>query len=116
MIIDEVDDAVDAAIGAFFAGATAGSTDRTGTDKGERPPFKLEAVGFGEIKGGIDGFGFTFDGESGFGECIFDAIFDEGDGEMGDVDADPAAIEGLGSGNGGATATEGVEDDVTGVG
>ena len=43
---------------------------------------------------------------------VVEAGFDEADGEMGDVDANPAAVEFLRDLNGGAAAAEGVEDYV----
>jgi hypothetical protein len=49
-------------------------------------------------------------------EGIGEASLDKADGEMGDVDADPAAVELLGDLNGGAAAAEGIEDEVAFVG
>ena len=49
-------------------------------------------------------------------EGIGEALLDEADGEVGDVDPDPAAIEALGYLNGGAAAAEGIEDYVAFVG
>jgi len=39
-------------------------------------------------------------------------VLDEGHGQVGDVDADPVALELLGGDDGGARAAEGVEDQV----
>ncbi len=40
------------------------------------------------------------------------ALLDEGDGEMRNVDADPAAVQALGHVQGGAAAAEGVQHQV----
>jgi hypothetical protein len=45
-------------------------------------------------------------------EHIAEAVFDECDGEVCDVDADPASVEFLGGDDGGAAAAEGVEDGI----
>ena len=39
----------------------------------------------------------------------------EGDGQVGDVDANPAAAEFFGGSDGGAAAAEGIEDDIAGI-
>jgi hypothetical protein len=49
-------------------------------------------------------------------EGVAESLLDEADGEMGDVDADPAAVEALRDLNGGAAAAEGIEDEVAFVG
>ena len=49
-------------------------------------------------------------------EGVGEALLDEADGEVGDVDADPAAVEALRDLDGGAAAAEGVEDEVAFVG
>ena len=47
--------------------------------------------------------------------AVLQAVLHEGDAEVGDVDAEPAAAEALGGVDGGAAAAEGVEHDVAGV-
>ena len=47
--------------------------------------------------------------------AILQAVLHEGDAEVGDVDAEPAAAEAVGGVDGGAAAAEGVEHDVAGV-
>ena len=49
-------------------------------------------------------------------EGVGEALLDEADGEVGDVDADPAAVEALRDLDGGAAAAEGIENDVAFVG
>jgi hypothetical protein len=49
-------------------------------------------------------------------EAVAEALLDKADGEMGDVDADPAPAQALRDLDGGAAAAEGVEDDVAFVG
>jgi hypothetical protein len=55
-------------------------------------------------------------GEGDLGEGIAQAFFDQPDGQMGDVDADPLAAQLLGGVDGGAAAAERVEHHVAGVG
>ena len=47
--------------------------------------------------------------------AVLQAVLHEGDAEVGDVDAEPAAAEAVGGVDGGAAAAEGVEHDVAGV-
>ena len=49
-------------------------------------------------------------------EGVGEALLDEADGEVGDVDADPAAVEALRDLDGGAAAAEGIENEVAFVG
>ena len=80
---------------------------------------ELIFVLFGELAGTGYVGGFADDGV-GFADVVAEGVveagFDEADGEVGDVDADPAAVEALGDLDGGAAAAEGVEDDVAFVG
>lgn len=57
VVIDEIDQAVDAFIRAFFL-LTA---DRTGFHQRKRPPLELVAVVIGELPGGLDVFRFADD-------------------------------------------------------
>ncbi len=86
----EVEASVDAAIRAFLLLGGAG------TDEAEGPPLELvfvffgEAGGTGEVSGLADNIVGLLDlGAEGVGE----ALLYETDGEMGDVDADPATVE-----------------------
>ena len=45
-------------------------------------------------------------------EGVLQAVLDEVDGQVGDVDADPAALQAFGHGHRGAAAAEGVQDHV----
>lgn len=119
-VVNEGDDAVDAAVGAFFA-LSGGwfAANGLGFDEGERPPLELVAVILGKLAGGCEVEGFADDIVilAGFEvEHVFEAGFVHGNGEMGDVNADPAAVEFLSGGDGSAAAGEGVEYDITGVG
>jgi len=109
----EVEATVDAAVGSFFlvGGACA--------DLAERPPLELIFVFGGECGGSSVVGWLAYDVVGGFdlgAKCVGEAFLDEADGEVGDVDADPAAAEALGYLNGGAAAAEGVEDHVAFVG
>ena len=52
----------------------------------------------------------------GLAELVVQTLLDEADGEVGDVDADPAAIEALRGGDGSAATAEGIENYVAFVG
>jgi len=49
-------------------------------------------------------------------EGVIEPLLDESDGEMRDVDANPAAIQALGDGDGGSASAEGIEDGVALIG
>ena len=109
VVVEEVDVAVHAGVGAFAA--VAGGA---GCGEAQGPPFELVAillgqgVGAGDILGEADDFvGLQFAAEG-----VGHAAADDADGEVGDVDADPAAVEALGGGHGGAAAAEGIQHDV----
>ena len=114
-IAEEMDHAIDAAVGAAFAPAgAAGRAERLGADEGERPPLELVAVFGGELPGAGQRAGLADDLIIAAGEelvAVAQAVFHEGDGEVGDVDAGPAAAEGVGGVDGGAAAAERVEDE-----
>ena len=114
VVVVEVEAAVDAAVGSLLD-ALGGA----GSAKAERPVLELILVLFGELRGSgyVGGFAddlvcFADVGAVG----VVEAGLDEADGEVGDVDADPAAVEFLGDLNGGSAAAEGVEDYVAFVG
>ena len=85
-------------------------------DQAQGPPLELEFVLLGQDVGFVgrgrladrDDFDFVAVG-------VAQAVLDERGGELGDVDADPFAAELLGGVNGGATAAEGVENEIAGV-
>ncbi len=91
VVVVEVEAAVDAAIGTLldaFGGA--------GSAEAERPVLELVFVLFGELGGSGYVGGFAND-LVGFADVVAEGIveagLDEADGEVGDVDADPAAVE-----------------------
>ena len=112
--VDEVEDAVDAPVGAA-AGALLG----LGLQEGDGPELKLEGVLLPEGAGAARVHGFAEDLVVSAGEEVeggLEAGLHEGDGEVGNVNAQPAALELFGGGHGGAAAAEGVQDHVAGVG
>ena len=113
VVVVEVEAAVDAAVCAFLliCGPRA--------DLAERPPLELVFVFGGQLRRACVVRGFADDLVGGFdlgAEGVGEALLDEADGEVGDVDADPAAVEALRDLDGGAAAAEGVEDEVALVG
>ena len=115
-VVDVVDDAVDAVVFTLFAFAGIIPSDGLGADQGERPPLELVAVTQGQVASAGKVSRLALNCELDAGEHFLHAPFDEGDGEVGDVDADPATVELFGGGDGGTAAAEGVKDDVAGVG
>jgi len=101
----EVEASVDAAVGSFFD-AFGGA----GSAKAERPVLELPFVFFGEL-GGSGYVGGFADDLVGFADVVAEGVgeagLDEADGEVSDVDPDPAAVEFLCDLNGGAAAAEG---------
>ncbi len=106
----EVNPSVYSVVCTFFRFAS-GSTSA----KSQSPVLKLMFVFVCELLGSCQ-VGRFADNLVGFSylraEGIIEPILDEADGEVGDVDADPAAVEFLGDLDGGAAAAEGVEDYV----
>ena len=91
----------------------------TGSNLAKRPPLKLIFVLFGELGGFfvVGGLANDFVGLANLRtEGVGEAFLDEADGEVGDVDADPAAVEALGYLNCGSTAAEGIKDYVAFIG
>ena len=115
-----MDGAVHAQVLAFLALPAARlAAQRPGADQGERPPLELVAVVVGELAGRGQVFWLADHGVIGAGvdvEGVFQAVFLQGDRQVGDVDADPAPPELLGGGDGGAAAAEGIQHPVAGVG
>ena len=109
VVVEEVDVAIDAGVG-----ATAAVVGGTGVHEAQGPPLELIAVLLGEGGGaaGVGGLADDLVGAEGVAEAVVKAVADQGDGQVGDVDTDPAAVEALGGDGGGAAAAEGVEDDV----
>lgn len=105
----KVEASVDALVRAFLL------LDAACADQAESPPLELEWVLVGEFVCVGNGNRLA-DDLVGFGdlvaEGVAEAAFDEADGKVGDVDADPVSFELLCDGNGGAAAAEGVEDGV----
>ncbi len=88
-------------------------------DEGERPGFELELVIGGEAACAFEvgGFAVNFVGAfDGVAKLVLKARLDESDGEVGNVDADPATVESLRGGDGGAAPAEGIENYVAFVG
>ena len=113
IVVVEVQAAIDAAVGSLllFGGPRA--------HLAQRPPLKLVFVFGGQLRGSgvicrLANYviGLLDLRAKGIGE----ALLDEADGEVGNVDADPAAIEALRDLDGGAAAAERVEDYVAFVG
>jgi hypothetical protein len=88
---------------------------RARANQRQRPRLELELVVLGKLAGSGDVGRFAvnlvgaFDG---LAELILQTLFDEADGKVGYVDADPAAVQALGSYNGSAASTERIEDDI----
>ena len=114
VVVMEVEASVDAAVGTLldaFGGTRAAEA--------ERPVLELILVLFGELSGPghVGGFADDLVRLADFGTVgVVEAGLDEADGEVGDVDADPATVEFLGDLDGGAAAAEGIKDDVAFVG
>lgn len=84
-------------------------------NEAERPPLELIRIIFRQLlrAGNIHRLANDFVGLFyGFAESVAEAALDEADGEVGDVDADPFAIEALCNCNGCAAAAEWVENGV----
>lgn len=103
---------VEAAIRALFA-EVAG----LGVDERERPFFELvilaprgKVAGPGQVL--RDAVGQELDA----GKGIAQALFDQADGKVGDVDADPGPPEFLSRMNGGAATAERIKHHIAGVG
>ena len=87
----------------------------TGSDLAERPPLELVFVFFGEFRrpGVVGGLADDFIRIANLrAKGIGEALLDESDGKVGNVDADPAPIEALRDLNGGSATAEGIEDEV----
>ena len=113
VVVVEVEPAVDAAIGALLllGGPRAHLP--------QRPPLELVLVFGGQLRGsGVVGrlANYVVGGFDLRAEGIGEALLDESDGQVGNVDADPAAVEPLRDLNGGAAAAEGIEDQIAFVG
>lgn len=117
--VEEGNQAIHAMIFALFAGSGAGfPAVGTGADQRERPPLELVAVVAGEVAGGgqidrltddkIIAARFELEG-------ITQAVFLQIDRQVGDIDADPAAVELLTGSDGCPAAAEGVKTKVAGV-
>jgi len=108
-LVVEVDAPVNAAVGALLL------VRRAGADQAEGPELELVGVLGGEgarprpvhrLADGLVG-----GGDLG-AELVAQALLDQGDGQVGDVNADPAAAQLLRRGDGGAAAAEGVQHHV----
>jgi hypothetical protein len=109
----QIDDAVDAGVGALLAAA---ERLRVG-DQRDRPFLEFMLVAQGEIARGGNVLGHADRLELRVcAEGIAQAALDQRDGEVGDVDADPLPAEFLRGVNRGVAATERVEHDIAGVG
>ena len=104
VVVEEVDVAVYAGVRALLAVARG-----AGIDQSERPPLELVAVVEREGLGAGQVFRLADDlvGAQVFAERVVQAVADERDGEMRDVDADPAAVQALGGGDRSSAAAEG---------
>ena len=104
----EVHAAINAAVSALLDGFGG-----AGPAAAKRPVLELVFVLFSELARAFDVGGLADDliGLADVvAEGVVEADFDETDGEMSDVDADPSAVEALGDLDGGAAAAEGIED------
>ncbi len=91
----------------------------TGSAKAECPVLELVFVLFGELRGSgyVGGFANNLVGFADVvAEGIVEAGFDESDGQVSDVNTDPAAVELLCDLYGSSAAAEGIEDYVSFVG
>src|SRR5487761_76915 len=110
----EVQAAVDPLVAALL-----GAVRHPSAHEAERPCLELERVCFGQFSGARKVSGLTDDlirADNGGAVRIYETMLDEADGEIRDVDADPAAAKLLRRGHRGAATAEGVEDDITNVG
>ena len=94
------------------------AADRPRLDQRQRPPLELVAVVLGQLarRGEVlrlahDRVILLLDQP----EHVLQPVLHQGDGEVGDVDADPAPAQLLRGRDGGAAAAERVEHDVAGV-
>src|SRR5581483_2551197 len=88
-------------------------------NQAERPPLKLIRIVCGEFFRAreVNWFADDFVGIADFfPECVIEAFLDETYGKMGDVNADPAAVQTLGYGDGSAASAEGVEKAIALIG
>ena len=105
--VAEMQIAVDAAIHAFLAVLVGLAAD------GRYDPFlELVLVALGEIARRIRVFRHAVNLVGEAGKRLFEAPLDQSDREMGDVDADPLALELLRRVNGRAAAAKRIEDDI----
>ena len=92
-----------------------------GGDQAERPLLELEVVVLvvapapGEVAGAGEVLRHAVGVEGDAGEGVAQALLDQADGEVGDVDADPLPPELLRRVHGGAAAAERVEHHLAGV-
>src|SRR5579875_160067 len=115
-VVDEGDNAIDASVAALFSRFAAFlTTERFGLHKGERPPLELIAVILRELFCGGHISWFADNVELDIWEHISQAVFLQGNTQVGDVYAYPFASKLLRGGDGGATATEGIKYDVSRV-
>ena len=107
----EPDVTIDPAIGAL-APALVG----LGVDEGEGPELELVLVAGGQLPRRSEVARHAIDVEISLRKGVAQAVADEADGQMGHVDANPAAIELFGRMNGGAAATKGIKHHIALVG
>ena len=108
-VVVEVEPSVDALVRALLL------LGRTRAHQAERPPLELVRVLLGQLRcaSRVGRLADDLVGVLDLGaEGIAQALLDQGDGQVGDVDADPAAAELLRGGDRRAAAAEGIEHDV----
>ena len=101
----------------FLPGLAAGvAAQRARLDQRQRPPLELVAVVVGQLPRCVArSCGSPITSKLDVGEHLLQAILLQGDRQVRDVDADPAAAELLRRGDGRAAATERIEHHVAGV-
>ena len=105
LLINEVNYAINASVSSlpFLA-------HWLGPDEAQRPPLELVAVLLGQGTGGGKILRLTDDLKPDTGEGILKALTHHCNGEVSDVNSNPAPPQLLGSDDGGAAAAEGIED------
>ena len=109
VVVEEIDVAVDAGVG-----ASAFVVGRASVHQAQRPPLELVAVLLGQRlgAGNIGGFADDFVGTQIIAEGVVQAVPDQRDGQVGNVDADPAAVEPFRRGHRCTTPAERVQHHV----
>ena len=109
LVVEEVDVPVDTSVRALPL-----VVGRAGIDKPHGPPFELVTVFLSQCPG--PGYILWITDDFVWGELrpkgVVETVAHEGDGEVGDIDPDPAPIQTFGHDNGSPTAAKGVKNNV----